>query len=184
MNWSWELWEWTAGRWRGRPVFAAMFPNSLQMCMRVHLRMCLRACVHAHWSLFSTLAKALFPAKSKVGGGCISTSLHYRERWGGGGGGGGWRRHFSQQDRKELKRMNTQAYIHTHTCTVWHLEKPQCVSTNLFPPKRTVPLLQAHHQWNLICYCNRHTHYAACCWRSQQSLNTKVKLPGVTNSDS
>lgn len=85
------------------------------------------------WSLLPSLAKSLFPAKSKVGGGCISKSLHYKERW---GGGGRMRMEeaFLQQDRKELKHITTQTETLTYRYPhVWHLEKPQCVSTNLFP---------------------------------------------------
>ena len=51
------------------------------VCKGVHVFVC------ALISLF--LQPRLLPAKSKVGGGRISTSLHDRERWGGGGRGGG-----------------------------------------------------------------------------------------------
>lgn len=73
--------------------------------------MCLSECVREYTDLSSLLQPRLFPAKSKVGGGCISTSLHNRERRGGGGGRGageGWRSHFLQRDRKELGCINTE----------------------------------------------------------------------------
>lgn len=153
MNWSWELWEWTAGWWRGRPAFAAMFPNSFQMCVCVCVHVSVCECVH--WSLFSTVAKSLFPAKSKVGGGCISTSLHYRERW---GGGGGWRRHICNKTGRNWKTL-THKHTHTgntHTPALSDTWRNNTVSTNLFPqenrstsssasPVEPHPLLQQTH---------------------------------------
>lgn len=100
---------------------------SSDVCVRGSVYVCLLLCVH--WSLFSALAKSLFPAKSKVGGGCISASLHNRERWGGGGGGGSGGGIFAT--RQEGSEMYSHTRVFTHT--VWHLVKPQCVSTNLFP---------------------------------------------------
>ena len=140
------------------PCFQSLF-RGVGVCYCAHVSVC--ECVHR--SLFSSIAKNLFPAKSKVGGGCISTSLHYGERWGGGGG-GGWRRHICYKTGRNWKTL-THTHTYTHTCTVWHLEKPQCFHKSFLPKKRFTHL-QTHHQWNLIRSYNRHTHYAACRWMS------------------
>ena len=126
---------------------------SVCMCVCVCVRV--RVCVYAQWSLFSAPAKTLFPAKSKVGGGCISTSLHYRERWGGGGGGGvGFFCDKTGRNRNVLTHIE---YTHLHCLTPGG-------NHSVFPwicyPKRTVPLFQAHRRWNLIRYYNRHTRVA------------------------
>lgn len=132
MYWSWELWEWTAGRWRGRPVFAAMFPNSLQMCVSVCVYVYLR--VYA-WTLISLLCSSqdcFLPSLKWVVGAFQHLSPLQRKMRRRSG-----RRmeesFFLQQDRKELKRINTQTYTYAQTYTVWHLRKPRCVSTNLLP---------------------------------------------------
>lgn len=88
-----------------------MFPNSVQMCLHVCVYVC------ALWCVFSTPANTLFPAKSKVGGGCISISLHYRER-------GGERGGVAEEDRGgifAIRQERTETYLHlgiqalTHT---------------------------------------------------------------------
>lgn len=103
---------------------------SSDVCVSVYVS--LNVCVYVHWSLFSTLAKTLFPAKSKVGGGCISTSLHYRERWGGVGGGGGLRRHFCN---KTGRNCNVLPHSHTHTPALPDTWRNHSVFPRIFPPR-------------------------------------------------
>lgn len=65
------------------------FHSDVSVCLYACIFVCACVCTD-----FYSPAKSLFPARSKVGGGYISTSLHYRERGGGGleeeeGDGGG-----------------------------------------------------------------------------------------------
>ena len=112
------------------PCFQILF-RCVCVCYCAHVSVC--ECVHR--SLFSSIAKNLFPAKSKVGGGCISTSLHYRERWGGGGG-GGWRRHICYKTGRNWKTLtHTHTHTHTHTPALSDTWRNHSVSTNLFSPR-------------------------------------------------
>lgn len=145
--------------------------RSSDVCVVMHASLSLCACVSVHWSPVSTLAKRLFPANSKEGGGCISTSLHYTERWGGVGGGGGLRRHLCNKTGSNCNVLpHRHTHTHTRTCTGWHLEKPQCVSMNPFH-------FFKHITSGTSSVIATDTHITACCQRSQQTLNSKVKLP-------
>lgn len=134
----------------------------------VSVRMC------ARWSLFS-LQPRLLPAKSKVGGGCISTSLHYRERWGGERGGGRWRSHFCNEAGWKRSLLTDR---HPHKPAASDTWGSRSAFLRISCPERIVPLLWARHHQNLICYYSRHTYCGAWCTRSQsESQKPNYRFP-------
>lgn len=144
MNWSWELWEWTAGHWRGRP---ALFPNSPQTCVYG---------VYADLSFLSS-QDCFLPSLKWAVGAFLHFSITEKDEEkeedeeeeverNGGVNKAGWKR-----------SLLTDRHPHKHAASdTWG---SRSVFLWITCSQRIVPLLRARHWRDLISYHNRYAHF-------------------------